>query len=269
MKIATLGPEGTFSHQAAIKHDKSAEIIFKPTIWDVFEAVEYDEVDEGIVPIENSISGTIGLAIGALYEFDLNITHEVIIPIGHNLASKGKLEDIKTLYIHPQTHNQCCKSIRKLLPKAKIIHTSSNGESAKIISQSSEKAFGAIISSQAAKLYKLKILKKAVQDNKDNMTKFFVISRKSSPQTSQDRTTISVTPQMDKPGLLYNVLGIFSKQDINLSKIESMPLKGKLGQYFFLIEFEGHKDDENIRIALEELEKNYLLRVHGSYKRKY
>jgi prephenate dehydratase len=135
MKIGTLGPKGTFSHEAALKYDSKAEIVFKETIMGVFDSVKNDEVEIGIVPIENSASGTIGLVLDALMNHDVNIIDEVIIPVKHNLAGKGSIKDIKTIYAHPQAYEQCERFIRTSFSKVDIIETSSNGKSAEKISK--------------------------------------------------------------------------------------------------------------------------------------
>lgn len=269
MRIATLGPKGTFSHEALLKRNKNAEILFKNTVWDIFEAVDNNEVDEGIAPLENSVSGTIGLTLDALMEFDLNIIAEIILPIKHNLVGHDGIKDIKILYIHPATYEQCEKFIRKTLPDVKIIQTSSNAASAEIIVQKKDKTKAAIVPREAIEIYKLKAIKKDVQDNKFNITRFIVISKKEAKKTGRDRTSIAIYPQVDKPGLLYSLLGEFAKRNINLTKIESRPSKGKLGDYIFFIDMQGSKEDEKIKEAFQKIEENFFLKVLGSYPKEY
>lgn len=269
MKIATLGPEGTFSHEAVLKHDKKATIMFADTIRDVFEAVAEDKANLAIVPIENSIAGTVGQTLDYLMGFRLKIKAEEILPISHNLAGFGKLGDIKILYLHPQTYEQCELFIKKNMPKAEIIQTSSNGKSAEIIAKSKNKTKASIIPKIAINIYKLRILKKDVQDNRFNITRFFVIGKEDNKKTDSDRTSIAIYPQIDRPGLLYNILGQFAKRKINLTKIESRPSKGKLGDYIFYIDFEGHKSEKNVAEALKKIEETAFLTVLGSYPRKY
>ena len=267
--IATLGPKGTFSHEAVLKRDKNAELLFKNTVWDVFEAVAANEVDEGVVPIENSVSGTIGLTLDALMEFDLNIIAEIILPIKHNLVGYDGVKEIKTLYVHPSTYEQCEKFIRKTIPEAKIIQTSSNAASAEIIAEKKDQTKAAIVPLEAVEIYKLKVIKKNVQDNKFNITKFIVISKKEPQKTSSERTSIAIYPQADKPGLLYSLLGEFAKRGINLTKIESRPSKGKLGDYIFFIDLQGNKEDAKIKEAFAKIEEDFFLKVLGSYHREY
>jgi prephenate dehydratase len=269
MRISTLGPKGTFSHEALLKRSKNAEIVFKNTVWDIFESVEKGEVDEGIVPLENSVSGTIGLTLDALMEFDLSIVAEIILPVKHNLVGHDGVKDIKTLYVHPATYEQCEKFIRKNLPEAKIIQTSSNAASAQIIAQKKDKTKAAIVPMEAIEIYQLKAIKKDVQDNKFNVTRFAVISKKPAKKTSRDRTSIAIYPQVDKPGLLYNLLGEFATRKINLTKIESRPSKGKLGDYIFFIDLQGNRDDEKITEAFKVIEDTFFLKVLGSYPKEY
>jgi len=269
MKIATLGPKGTFSHEAALRRSKKADIIFKNTVWDVFESVSNNEVDEGLVPLENSVSGTIGLTLDALMEFDLNIIAEIILPIKHNLVGYDGVKEIKTLYVHPATYEQCEKFIRNTIPDARIIQTSSNAASAKIISEKKDKTKAAIVPREAIELYNLKAIKKDVQDNKFNVTRFVVLSKEETKRTGRDRTSIAIYPQVDKPGLLYNLLGEFAKRNINLTKIESRPSKGKLGDYIFFIDLQGSKEDSKIREAFKVIEENFFLKILGSYPKEY
>ncbi|MBI2101558.1 prephenate dehydratase [Candidatus Woesearchaeota archaeon] len=269
MKIATLGPEGTFSHEAAMKYDRKASIIFTDTIRDVFEAVSKNKADCGIAPIENSIAGTVGQTLDYLMEFGLKTKAEEILPIRHNLAGFGKINGIKIVYLHPQTYEQCEIFIKRNLPKAEVLQTSSNGKSAEMLAKSKSKEDAAIIPKIAADIYGLKILKKDVQDAKFNVTRFFVIAKSDSKKTGYDRTSIALYPQVDRPGLLYEMLGEFAKRKINLTKIESRPSKGKLGDYIFYIDFEGHKSEKHIGEALKQLEKSAFVAVLGSYQRKY
>ncbi|MBD3164905.1 prephenate dehydratase [Candidatus Woesearchaeota archaeon] len=269
MRIATLGPEGTFSHEAVLKYDNEAEIIFKYTIWDVFDAVKNNEVDKGIVPLENSVSGTIGLTLDSLMHFGLKIIKEIIIPVKHNLAGNSKINELKFLYSHPQTFAQCEKFIRDKLNEIEFIPTSSNAVSAEKLSKAKRKGAGAIVPNPAMKKYKLKCLARDIQDNRFNVTRFAVIDMECAKKTGNDRTSISIYPHMDKPGLLYQLIGEFARRKINLTKIESRPSKGRLGDYIFFIDLQGHKDDKEVKAALKAIEKNFFIQILGSYPREY
>lgn len=309
MKIATLGPEGTFSHEAVLKfieYPTQDDLLFCNTIYDIFEAVKKCWATHGIVPMENSVSGTIWFTVDALSEFDLNIIEEILIPINHNLAGNClKAKEVTKLYCHQQAYTQCERFIRENMKKAKVVYTASNGESATLLmnelnkdikdnkkssdnknkdsndkrtdnkdneskNKDSEKAcVAAIVPRLALDKYKLKLIMKNIQDNKYNTTKFIVISKKDTKSTGKDRTTLSIYPSVDKAGLLYSLLGEFAKRSINLSKIESIPSKGKFGDYFFLVEIFGHKEDEVIREAIAAVEKSFTVKVHGSCRREY
>ncbi|MBI2559415.1 prephenate dehydratase [Candidatus Woesearchaeota archaeon] len=269
MRIATLGPEGTFSHEAALKYDGKADLAFVNTIRDVFDMVSKGKAGLGIVPIENSIAGTVGQTLDFLMQFCLKIKAEEVLPINHYLVGFGAIGDIRHIYIHPQTFEQCELFIKKNMPKAEMIQTSSNGKSAEMLSKSKDKSKAAIIPKIAVDFYKLKVLKKDVQDNRFNVTRFFAISKDDAKKTGYDRTSIAVYPQVDRPGLLHEMLGHFAKNGINLTKIESRPSKGKLGDYIFYIDFQGHKSEKNVADALKKLEESAFVTLLGSYPRKY
>jgi prephenate dehydratase len=269
MRIATLGPEGTFSHEAVLKYKKKSEILFKDTIWDIFESVNMGEVDLGIVPVENSVSGTVGLTLDAIMDFDLNICDEIILPVRHNLVGNGKMEDIKKLYSHPQTHAQCVKFIRNNIKGVEVIPTASNAKSAEELSKMDKPEYGAIVSTLAMREYKLNAISKNIHDNRFNVTRFVVITQKETESTGNDRTSLAIYPHMDKPGLLYDLIGEFAKRKINLTKIESRPSKGRLGDYIFFIDLQGHKDDQIVKDSLSQIEKNFFLKMLGSYPREY
>ncbi len=267
MKIACLGPAGTFCHEAALKYDKEAEMLFCRTIYNVFEAVATGKSKLGVVPLENSESGSVGLTYDALLEFDIKIKAELVLPIVHNLAGHGNIKDIKRLYVHPQTYAQCEKFIRRHLPEADIIMTGSNSQSAEQIKESRNVNEGAIISATSAKIYNQEIIREAIQDNSNNITRFLVISKNDSPKTGRDKTSIMIDPGEDRPGLLYDLLGMFAHLKINLTKIESRPSKRKLGEYVFFIDLEGHREDKFVKEILGIL--GGKVKVFGSYKSKY
>lgn len=269
MKIATLGPKGTFSHQAVLLHDKDSEIVFENTIRDVFDSVEKNKANCGIVPVENSIAGTVGQTLDYLRDFNLKIMAENVIPINHNLAGFGKIKDIMVLYLHQQTYEQCELFIRKNLIKAEVVITSSNGKSAEIIAKSKDKTKASIIPKIAASIYRLKVLKENVQDKRFNFTRFFAVGKDDAKKSGNDKSSIIIHPNHDRPGLLYEMLAEFAKRKINLTKIESRPSKGKLGDYVFYMDFEGHRTESHIKEALKKLEELATVKMLGSYPRKY
>lgn len=265
MKIATLGPECTFSHEAVLTYNKKAKIIFKKTILDIFESVSSKEADQGIVPLENSISGSVGLTIDALMEFNIPITYELIIPVSHNLAGNEALKDIKFIFSHPRTYAQCEKFLRSRMKDVEIIPTASNATSAEALLKHKSKKYAAIVSSMAIKKYKLKCIMRNIQDSQFNVTRFLVIGGNAKGSTGKDKTTVAIYPHFDKPGLLYRLIGEFALRQMNLTKIESRPSKGRLGDYIFFIDLDGYQDDENVKEAFQAIQKNFLVKVLGSY----
>lgn len=271
MKIVTLGPAGTFSQQAALRYNDKAEIIFEKTIKDAALKVNDNLAEVGILPIENSVAGTVGETLDSLMSLDLFITSEIIVPIKHNLAKKKDqaITEVKKIYAHPQAYAQCEEYLLKKYKDAEIIETSSNAKSAEIISENGADAI-AIVPEIASEIYNLDIIAKNVQDNRFNVTRFIVVSENNGTKpTGHDRTSIAIYPQLDKPGLLYDIIGEFARRKINLTKIESRPAKGKLGDYFFFLDFEGHISDDRVGEAIESVEKSAFVKLFGSYERQY
>lgn len=229
------------------------------------ESVVNDECSFGVIPIENSIEGPVGITLDSLaHKFDLKIYKEIIIPINQNLiVNPGcTMEDIEDVYSHAQAIAQCQEFIRenKIQPHYAI----STARAAKdIIGDNSKAAIG---NSKIVELYGLEILQSNIQDVDNNETRFVVVSKKDHEMTGKDKTSIIFSIYEDKPGGLYKILGIFEKNNINLTKIESRPSKKGLGKYLFFVDFNGHKDDELIQDILEEVDEHtYFLKVLGSY----
>ncbi|KYC52375.1 MAG: Prephenate dehydratase [Candidatus Methanofastidiosum methylothiophilum] len=268
MKVSTLGPKGTFCHEASLLFG-AEEIVFKRSIWEVFNAIETHESEGGVVPVENSLVGGVSQTLDSLIEFDIKITKEYLLPIHHNLACWGDLEDIEVLYSHVLTLSQCEKFVRNHLPKVQIHETASNAISAIELSNRKDKRYAALVSEFAAELYDLKIIKKDVQDEKLNFTRFFVVGNQSTLPTGKDRTSIVVSPSVNRPGVLYSIIKPFYDAGIDLTKIESRPSKKKMGEYIFFIDFKGHTKDKKISQTLNELSSIFTVKVLGSYPRAY
>src|SRR3989338_246669 len=267
MKIATLGPIGTFSHEAAIKYSGNTSILLQTTIWNVFNCVKQGKAEKGIAPLENSVSGTVGLTLDALMDFNLKICAEIIIPVRHNLAANdGK---IKKIYSNLQAFAQCEKFIRAHLGDVEVIPTESNAKSAEKLAMSKGKGYGAIVPMMAIKKYNLKCVARDIQDSRFNVTRFVVLDKKSHARTGKDRTSIAIYPHKDKAGFLYGLIGEFANRGINLTKIESRPSKGKLGDYIFFIDLQGHESDLDVKNAFKSISKSFFLKVLGSYPRAY
>lgn len=265
IKIAYLGPEGTFTHQAALKTfgEKSIYIPCK-TIEQVFIEVEKDRADYGVVPIENSTEGIVTHTIDMFMESELKIISEVFLSIHHYLLSREKsLKKIKKIYSHPQAISQCQKWIEENLPGVKIIETESTSKAAKRVKR--EKYSGAIGSAISAKIYKLNILAEKIEDFRENITRFLVIGKEIPERSGNDKTSILFSIK-DRVGALHDMLLPFKKEGINLTRLESRPSKKKAWDYVFFVDFIGHKDDENVKRALKELEENSVfLKILGSY----
>ena len=243
----------------------SDDLIPYCTIPAVMESVANDECEMGIVPIENSIEGPVGITLDSLaHKFDLKIFKEIIIPINQNLIvnPNTKMDDITDVYSHSQAIAQCQEFISK--NKIQPHYAVSTASAAKSILGDKTKA--AIGNSKAAEIYNLEIIKPNIQDLDNNETRFVVLSKKDHEPTNNDKTSIIFSIYEDKPGMLYKILGVFEKNHINLTKIESRPSKKGLGKYLFFVDFYGHRNDENIKEILSEIDNlTYFLKVLGSY----
>lgn len=261
--ISFLGPKGTFTHQAASMIGD--DLIPYCTIPAVMESVSNGESDLGVVPIENSIEGPVGITLDSLaHKFDLKIHNEIIIPINQNLiVNPGcRMEDIEDVYSHQQAISQCQEFIsqNKIQPHYAV----STARAAKSIIGDRSKA--AIGNAKSAEIYNLEILKANIQDTDNNETRFVVLSKNDHEITKNDKTSIIFSIYEDRPGSLYHILGIFEKNNINLTKIESRPSKQGLGKYLFFVDFYGHRNDNTISKILKEIDENtYFLKVLGSY----
>lgn len=229
------------------------------------ESVASGETEFGVVPIENSIEGPVGITLDSLaHKFNLNIFNEIIIPINQNLiVNPGtSMDDINDVYSHSQAIAQCQEFISKNnIQPHYAVSTASAAKS--IIGDKSKAAIG---NAKTVELYDLKILKANIQDMDNNATRFVVLSKENQKPTGKDKTSIIFSIYEDKPGGLYKILGIFQKHNINLTKIESRPSKKGLGKYLFFVDFEGHKDEEIVQDILSEISQNtYFLKVLGSY----
>lgn len=235
------------------------------TIPAVMESVANGESDFGVVPIENSIEGPVGITLDSLaHKFDLKIFKEIIIPINQNLIVNPGcgMEDIEDVYSHEQAIAQCREFIQK--NKLQPHYAVSTANAAKSIVGDKSKA--AIGNAKVVELYDLEILEANIQDTDNNATRFVVLSKNDHEITGHDKTSIIFSIYEDRPGGLYNILGIFQKNNINLTKIESRPSRKGLGKYLFFVDFNGHKDDDLIQDIINEIDENtYFLKVLGSY----
>ncbi|MFC1612840.1 prephenate dehydratase [Patescibacteria group bacterium] len=277
MRIATLGPKGSFSHQATLEYFKSHgmnsenhEIIFTSTIMDIFELVQKRKASLGITPIENSMGGSVRDSLNALLKLNLFIIEELVISVKHHLAGWGNIGDIKIIYSHPQTRAQCRNFLKEHLNEAEIIETSSNSKSAELLARyPNDKTQGAIVPKLARELYSLKLVDSYIQDSKNNMTRFIIISKATSQiKGKHNKTSILLYPKNNKSGVLYNILDPFAKKGIDLTKIESW-INGQIGQYIFFVDCLAHYQDESFLKCISHLTDNGLAKVKflGSYLR--
>jgi prephenate dehydratase len=268
-----LGPPGTFTQEALLQvvDPEAVELVDLPSIDDVIAAVERGEIERGMVPIENSVEGTVNATVDALgFENDgLYIQNEVIIAVRlHLLARPGtKLADINEVMSMPHATAQCRRWIRDNLPKATITATNSTAEAAGRVAYDKGSA-AAIGPNLAAQLFALEVLERDVSDHPEAETRFVVVGREPAAPSGRDKTSLVIFIAEDKPGALLQILTEFASRGINLTKLESRPTKRVLGEYCFFIDLEGHFDDPIVVEAVAALEPQVAkLKSMGSYQR--
>jgi prephenate dehydratase len=270
MRIAYLGPPGTFSEEAVARCDLSRgdEPLPCPTFADAYHTFLRGEADAAILPIENSIEGSVGATLDLLVqEPGPLIRREVLLPVRqHLLARPGtRLEDVRRVISHPQPIGQCSKFLRERLAGVTLEPAHSTSDAAKRAA-AAEPGSAAIGSRTAAERYGLEVIAEAIQDFEENVTRFVLVARQDEAPTGKDRTSIAFTLDRDRPGGLYEVLGEFARWSINLSKVESRPMKQALGHYVFFIDFERHRSEPQAAAALAGIQARVdKLFVLGSY----
>ena len=267
LKIAFQGELGAYS-ETAVYNFFGQNVEVKPckSFDEVFENVKAGTVDYGVVPIENSIEGSVNRTYDLFLEYDLKVCGEIIIRISHCLiAHKGAtIEEIDTVYSHPQALAQCRKFLEQ--HKLRAISTFDTAGSVKMIKEKNMMDSAAIASERAAKIYDMSILAREIEDIKNNSTRFFVLDKKDSPYSGEDKTSI-IFATKSIPGALYKILGEFADRKINLTKIESRPTKQTPWEYHFYLDFEGHRTEQKCQEALESIkDKTIFIKILGSYK---
>ncbi|HAV43411.1 TPA: prephenate dehydratase [bacterium] len=264
LKVCYLGPEATFTHQAAEeKFGESAAYISSTSISGVFQKVEDGEAIYGIVPIENSAEGVITHTLDLFIDSDLKICSELILKISHNLLSNNQLNEIKRVYYHPQSLAQSRIWLENNLAEVEYVEVSSTAEAASRASK--ENGAAAIASLLASEVYNLKVIIRGIESGRENYTRFLVIGREISAPTGSDKTSVLFSIK-DRVGALHDMLTPFAENGINLTKIESRPSKTRAWEYIFFLDLQGHVEDELVKMALSELRKKCLfLKVLGSY----
>ncbi|MBM4273493.1 MAG: prephenate dehydratase [Deltaproteobacteria bacterium] len=251
--VAFLGPEATFSHLAALKKFGRATR-FGPlaTIQEVFTEVEKGKYHYGVVPIENSTEGVVNVTLDLFAETSLKISGEIFLEISHDLLSKsGQRQDIEVIYTHPQAYGQCRRWLATRMAEVPIIEVGSTGMAAQKAAKNPNAA--SIASAFAAPLYDLRVVERRIEDNPGNVTHFFVIGSHTPGPTGHDKTSIIFAVD-NVPGALYHTLRPLAERGINMTRIVSRPARNEAWRYLFFVDLDGHREDPQVRPALEEIE---------------
>ena len=273
--LAFLGPVGTFTEEAALLYSRdypSSSSGYSlepfPSIPAVALAVASGTAEEGVVPIENSLEGAVTYTLDILIQEEgLFIRRELVLPIRHCLLVKPgtQASEVRSVYSHPQALGQCRDFLEQHFPEAHLIATLSTVSAVEDMKEDPAPA-AAISPKRVAKLHGMEILAEGIEDNPSNATRFVTLARTDHPPTGHDKTSLCFSFQEDKPGLLYNIMGEFAGRSINLAKVESRPAKRSLGQYIFLIDCEGHREDPIIKEAIGAVRaQTTSLKIFGSY----
>ena len=267
LKIAVLGPEGTYTQTAALKHfGGSAETVTSATIGDVFHAVESDQAGFGVVPIENSTEGVIAESMNRLVDTSLRVCGEIELRIQHCLLSHAEdIDGVEIVLAHSQALAQCRRWLRHQLPHAELKTASSNAEAAR--QAATGKTMAAIAGAGNAELYGLPILAQEIEDVADNTTRFLVIGKLDCGPSGNDKTSLLVSVK-NKPGALFHLLEPLARHNVSMTRIESRPSRAGLWEYVFFIDVEGHIAEPKMVAALADLEQEAAVyKILGSYPR--
>ncbi len=264
LRIGYLGPDGSFSHTAAmLKFGQSVEYEGLTDIFSIFDEVSKEHCDLGIVPIENTAGGGVIETLDALIESNVKVCSEVLMAIHHNLLANCPLDQIEKIYSKPEIFAQCRKWLSATFKDAETIPVTSSARAAQIAA--AEPHVAAIGSAVAAELYGLRIVCEHIEDITNNITRFLVIGAEDAKPTGEDKTAILFSTS-HKAGALADVLDVLKKYNINLTNIESRPSKKREWEYYFFMDFLGHRLDENVQKGIEEARKHCLqLSILGSF----
>ena len=268
LKVAYLGPEGTFTQSAVLKHfGHSVHALSVPTIDEVFHEVESGTADFGVAPIENSSEGTVNIhTLDMFLTSPLKVCGEIELRIHQHLM--GKLDDLRSIRrvcSHPQSLAQCRAWLAEHLPGVELVPVASNAEAARRARD--EEGTAALAGEAAAEVYGLKILFREVEDQADNTTRFVVVGRKLFPASGNDKTSVLVSASgTEGPGVLLHLLGPLARHGVNMTRIESRPSRRRKWDYVFFVDLDGHADDPPVKKALDEVKaKASLFKVLGAY----
>ena len=267
-RIAYLGPAGTFTEEAALRHEPDGDLEPFPSVVAVALAVSSGIAHEGVVPIENSLEGSVTPTLDLLiHEAHLFIRRELVLPIEQCLLVKPgtRAADVQVVYSHPQALGQCRDFLERCFPVANLEAALSTVAATDAMLESSRPA-ASVAPKRVAELRDVEIMARGIQDSQFNVTRFVVLAEYDEPPSGNDKTSLCFSFPDDTPGLLYGALGEFSQRNINLAKIESRPAKQSLGEYIFLFDCEGHREDPRVKEAIEGLRaKVSMLKIFGSY----
>ncbi len=270
MRLAYLGPQGTYSEEAALQHGGGARPVPFSSIPAAVHATEEGTADAAIVPIENSLEGAVTYTTDLLiHRTPLRIRREIILPIHHCLLvqDEADCDAVRVVYSHPQALAQCRGYLARKLPEAEPVASLSTAGAVRDM-QESDRPAAAISSARAAELFGAVVLDRDIEDVPSNETRFIVLGPKDSPRTGRDKTSICFDFSEDAAGILHGALGELASRDINMVKIESRPDRRSLGRYIFLIDMEGHREDAIVREALDGIRtRASMFKVLGSYPR--
>ena len=268
-RVAYLGPAGTFTEEAAARYNPDAQLLPFQSEATVAAAVESGDADECVLPIENSLEGSVTRTVDVLvHDSQLAIRRELILPVELCLIVRPgtKSEDVRVIYSKPEALNQCRQFLDRNYPEAR--QHAALSTTAAVETALAEEGAAAIGAARAAGLYQAEVLTRGVQDGEGNKTRFVVLGSGDSERTGADKTSIAFSVPHDKPGTLVDVLHVFADRSINLTKIESRPSREGLGIYIFLIDLDGHRTDRQVSEALAAVEeKAHFFRLLGSYPR--
>jgi chorismate mutase/prephenate dehydratase len=252
VRVAFLGPEGTFSHQA-VARQFGAQIDSMPasSMREVFTLTQQGKAHYGVVAVENTTEGAVAETFDALVESELSICGELMLEVTECLlSSSGRIDEIRKLASHPQPLGQCRLWIQRNLPGVDIVETASTAAAAQLAA--GDPAVAAIASEVAADVYGLKVIEREIEDSPGNTTRFLVIGRETPAPSGDDITSAVFTVRKDQIGALYRLLEPFARYGVNLNSIQSRPMKGKPWEYLFFVDMQGHAEDENVEKALGE-----------------
>ena len=264
LNVACLGPAGTFSQEAVLKQFGSQiNLIYCPTIDEVFKSVGSDVAPYGVVPLENSTEGAISRTLDLLFESSLKLCGEIGLPVRHNLLSKEKAENIDKIYSHSQSLSQCQKWLGQHFASAQLIPVASNAAAAQLVA--SEPRSAAIAGRIAGEHFGLTTIYSSIEDKPDNTTRFGVISKSIVGTSGVDKTSIVIAAQ-HKPGAILSLLEPLAEGGISMTRLESRPSGLGLWEYMFFIDLEGHQDDKAMQAALSDIQsKSGFFKIIGSY----